>query len=289
MKGKIIKYIIPSVTFAAGIVLAATGLSMGAKKDYINKLNLTNIESVVPSDSVAGININVSFADLEITASNDAEDFEIRAENISRNYLKYSTSGNVFNLDYSTNKWYDISAIPFISGQTGKIHITVPAEVSIKDIQIKTGIGKSDISYLSAEKIYIDCGWGDNNLKAINAEQIEINTGAGDTSGEHIISESLSIDSGSGKTTISNLQTENAKIVTGAGDTKLSGIINGDSSIKCGMGDIDAELYGRLEDYSIYIPKGKAYINNTEFGGLTKGKYKMDITTGVGDVRINFR
>lgn len=289
MKKGIWKYVVPSLTLAAGIVIAAAGFSMGAKETYMEQLNLTNIDSVIPTEGVASLNIEVDYADFEITASNDVEGIELSTENISRDYLKYSTYNNILNLKYTVNKWYEISSVPMLAKKAGKIKITVPADISLQDIQIKSGIGTMTVNYLTAENIYIDCGLGQNSFSTLNAGYIEINGNAGDNYAENLTSEHISLSGKSGSSKLLNLQTEKAEFTGGTGDISLSGVIKGDSRIKCGMGDIKAEIFGSIDDYSLYIPKGDAEINGKKMTGQTDGNYYMDIVTGMGDVEINFR
>lgn len=289
MNKKIIKYIALSISLAVGIVTAFIGVSMGAADDYIRQLNLTNIDAIVPAHDVVSLNIDVDYADLEISASNDAKDFEISAENISRSYLKYSISNNILNLKYSFNKWYEVSSVPILLKKPGKIIITVPADTFLQDIQIKSGVSQTSINYLTADNIYIDCGMGNNLLNSINAEYIEINSGSGETSAENISSEKLCFSGGKGNTRIINFQTEKAEIRTGSGDVSILGGIKGDSVISCGMGDINAEFFGNIEDYLIKIPNGSAVVNGKEISETKDGKYKMDITTGMGDINISFK
>lgn len=289
MNKKIWKYLVPSFTLAAGIIIAAVGFSMGAKEAYTQQLNLTNIDSVIPTDGVASLNIEVGYADFEITASNDVDGIELSAENISRDYLKYSTYNNILNLKYSINKWYEISSVPILAKKDSKIKITVPADISLQDIQIKSGVGKMTVNYLSAENIYIDCGLGQNNFSTLNADYIEINGSAGDTYAENLTSDHIYVAGKSGNTNILNFQTKKAEFTGSTGDISFSGAINGGSSIKCGMGDIRAEVFGNVADYSLYITKGETEINGKKMTGLTKGKYDMNIVNGIGDVEINFR
>lgn len=289
MNKRIIKYLIPSLTLAAGIAIAAAGFSMGAKEAYTKQLNLTNIDSVIPTDGVASLNIDIGYADFEITASNDVEGIELSAENISRDYLKYSTYNNILNLKYSINKWYEISSVPTLAKKESKITITIPADISLQDIQIKSGIGAMTVNYLSAENIYIDCGLGQNSFSTLNADYIEIIGSAGDTYAENFTCEHISISGKGGNTNILNFNTKKAEFTGSTGDMSLSGTISGNSRIKCGMGDIRAEIFGNIDDYSIYIPKGEAEINGKTMTGQTEGKYNMDIINGIGDVEINFR
>lgn len=286
---RLFKYIIPATTLTIGILIAIIGFSLGAKNDYIEQLNLTNLESIILAEGVASLDINVDYADLEITASNDITDFEVSAENISRGYLSYSTTNNILNFKYTTNKWYEIISVPKLMENNGKIKIVVPAEISLQDIQIKSGMGKTTINYLTAENIYIDCGLGKSSINSINAEYVEINNGLGEACVESILSEKLTIAGGAGKINAFNINTEKAEMNIGTGNMNITGIINGDSSIKCGMGNIKAELFGKEKDYSIYVSKGKAKINGKNITEITEGKYNMDIIVGMGDVDINFK
>lgn len=99
---KKLKVIIPSAVLVVGIVLAVIGLAMGAKGDYVKSLELTDFEANVPSSGVFNLDINVSLADINIVCTNDVEEFNIKADNISKQFLDYSTTNNTFKLRYET-------------------------------------------------------------------------------------------------------------------------------------------------------------------------------------------
>lgn len=284
-----LKYAILSVTLASGIISAAAGFSMGAVDDYVKLLNLTDIESVVESYGVAGLNIDVDYADVEITASNEASDFEITASNISRGYLKYSVSNNIFSLKYSFNKWYEVSSVPILLKDAGKIKITVPAEMSLQDVQIKSGTNKVSVNYLKAENIYIDGGNRDNFYSSITADHIEIKSGSGNVNAQNLSSDTFIFCGGSGKADIMNFQTKQAEIQSKTGNISLSGSIKENSVFTSGWGDINADIFGNIKDYSVKLKKGKAVVNGSEVTHTGSGKNKMDISAGTGDVNISFK
>lgn len=289
MNKKLIKYAILTIIFIAGLVIASIGLSMGASEDYKKQLNITDIEAVVPAQDVLSLDINTDYSDLEIIASNDAEGFEISAENVSRSYLKYSVSNNILRLRYTFNKWYEISSVPFLLKETGKIKITVPAKIPLKDIQINSGIGATSVNYLTAENIYIDCGSEESRLGNVNAEYLEINSGSGKMSVENVTSDGFSFKGGKDTAEIKNFSVKNLEMISGKGNISASGSVNGNSFLKCSTGDIKAEIFGKKEDYLITVPKGRISVNGVEIIGTKKGKYKMEITKGMGDIDISFK
>ena len=286
---KFLKYLIPSITLAAGIAMTIAGFAMGAKSDYINQLNVTSINSEISTSGIAGVNIDISYAELEISASNDTKNIKIDSENVARNYLKYSVSNNVLTLKYSTNKWYEASAIPLLSKKKGKITITVPADKSFQDIQIKSRTGDLSLNYISAGNIYIDCGMGNNSLNTINADYVEINGSTGNITAENISTDEISIYGKSGDICITNLDTKTAVVSDKTGDISLSGKIKGKSRFNGGLGDIKVCIYGKPDDYSIYVPKGKIIVNGEKTTGTSKGKYTMDVSKKMGDIDISFK
>lgn len=288
MKRGIFRYIFPSVTLLAGIGIIITGINMGFKNDYINQLNLTTVEAVIPSSDVKSFKLDVNYTDIEISASNEVDDFEITAENIARDYLKYSTYNNVLNLEYSTNKWYEIISIPGLLENKSKIKITVPADMKLKDIQLENGMGNITVNYLTAENIYIDCGMGNNMINALNAESVKIRGGSGDMYSESITCNEIVFSGGSGDNSLIDIHTQKAKISNKSGEIKISGEIKGNSVISSGTGDITAEIYGDKDDYSLHVSDEDVIINGHKFSGTTKGKYNMNIYSGLGDIKINF-
>ncbi len=289
MKKGILKYIIPSVTLLTGVGIAIAGINMGAKQDYINQLNVTNVDSVVDASDVTSFNFNINYADIEISASNDVDDFEISAENIARNYLKYSISDNVLNLEYSNNKWYEIINVPRLLKSKSKITITVPAKVRLNDIQLKNTMGDISVNYITAENVYIDCGKGNSKINTMNADFIEIDNDFGNMDSESISCNEFSLLGGSGSNDLINFHAKQAKISTKTGKVSLSGKIDGDSKISAGMGDIIAEIYGDKKNYSIVSPDDEIILDGHKFTGTTKGKHKMHISTGLGDIKIDFK
>lgn len=285
-KTRLFKYIIPLFTLISGIIIVVIGIILGAKDEYIKQLNLTNIQSVVDSNGIAGLDINISYADVEIIASNNVSQIEINAKDVSRKYLSYYTSNSLFVLKYDFNKWHEMISVPGLIKQIGKIQIIIPADFSLMDIQIKVGVGNNSIKYLSAEKIYIDCGVGNNNIDCITSDYIEINNGLGNVSAENITSDKIVVSCGTGKTDINNFHSENSEFKVGMGEIKLNGIIEGKSSLECGVGNIIATLYGNENDYSFNLLGRKIKVNNRYISQNTEGKYNIDVKRGMGDIDI---
>lgn len=288
MNSKLLKYLIPSLTLAGGIALIITGYTMGFSENYKEQMNISDIQSVVESDSIMTLDIDTDYANVEIVASNDVEDIEINASGISRDFISYSSSNNIFALDYPVNKWYENITVPMMTKNPGSIKITVPADLPLKDVEIRTGGFTSTIKYLSSENMYIDGGRGTTVIDTVEADYTELNGGTGDLSATNISTEKFSLSGGFGDIKLTNLVTEKGEFETGSGDVQISGIIEKDSSFICGFGDVTAKIFRHISNYSVYTGDDEILLNGKEFSGTTKGENNMDITTGFGDVSITF-
>lgn len=288
MNSKLIKYLIPSLTLVGGIILIITGHTMGFSADFKAQLKLSDMRSVVKSDTITGLDIDTDFVNVEIIASNDVDNIEIDAKGISRDYLSYSSSNNLFALEYPVNKWYESITIPTMLKTPGTISIKIPADIKIRDIEIDTGNCTSHIKYLSTENLYIDSGRGTTVIDTVESKYTELNGGYGNVSATNITTEKFLLSGGSGDINICNLVTKKGDFSTGSGNVTISGIIEGNSVFSCGSGDVTAKIFRHISNYSVFTGEDEIMLNGKEFAGETKGEYNMDITTGFGDVSITF-
>ena len=283
---KKLKVIIPSAVLVVGIVLAVIGLAMGAKGDYVKSLELTDFEANVPSSGVFNLDINVSLADINIVCTNDVEEFNIKADNISKQFLDYSTTNNTFKLRYETKKWYQTTFIPGFLHKQGKINIYIPASLNFKDVQINSRYGSSELSYITAERIFIDCGTGSSNITNLTCDYVKIDNKGGGISCMNVDAAAADLTLRSGDTEFCNFVSESVKIENKFCDLTLSGIIKGNCSIVCSMGDVNATLYGNESDYNFNVLKGNVSVNNIENPQNKDGKYYFKTDCSMGE--INF-
>lgn len=286
---KKLKVIIPSAVLIIGIILAIVGIAMGAKENYIKSLNLTNFEANVSASGIFNLDINVSLADINIVCTNDIEEFNITAENISKQFLDYSTNNNTFTLKYETKKWYQTTYIPGFLHKQGKINIYIPASIGFKDIQIKSKYGDSKISYLTAEQIFVDCGLGNSNITNLTCNYTEIKNKRGDIKCMNIDADSADLKLKSGDAEFCNFVSESVKINNKFCDLTLSGVIKGNCGIKCSMGDINMTLYGNESDYNFKILNGEVIVNGDENPRSNGGEYDFKVDCSMGKVNFNIQ
>lgn len=283
---KKLKVIIPSAVLVIGIILAIVGLATGAKENYIKSLNLTNFEANISSSGVFNLDINVSLADLNIVSTNNIDEFNITAENISKQFLDYSINNNTFTLRYETKKWYQTTYIPGFLHKQGKINIYIPASIGFKDIQIKSKYGDSKISYLTAEQIFIDCGTGNGNITNLTCDYTEINNKSGDIKCVNIDADTADLKLKSGDAEFCNFVSESVKINNRFCDLTLSGVIKGNCDITCGMGNINMTLYGDESDYNFNVLNGEVIVNGDNDPQNHGGEYGFKVDCSMG--KVNF-
>ena len=282
---KKLKIIIPLIIIAIGAVLIIIGLSKGAVKDYNNKLELNEFEANVAAASIANLDIDVSIADVNIICTNDVTDFYIEAENITKDLIEYTTSNNTLKLIYNTKKWYETIFIPGYKKADGTINIYVPADISLKDVEITAKYGELNVSYLTADRVFIDCAEGDNHIKNLTCNYAEINNKGANLNGVNINAIEADLNLNSDAAVFSNFTTESL-ILKNDGDLKLSGMITGDSALQSDGGDAELTLYGYKSDYSFKIIDGDVTVNGKEPDTNDEARYYIE---AMGDMIIHIK
>ena len=282
---KKLKIIIPLIIIAIGAALIIVGLSKGAAKDYNNKLELNEFEANITASSIVNLDIDVSIADVNIICTNDVTDFHIEAENITKDLIEYTTSNNTLKLIYNTKKWYETIFIPGYKKADGTINIYVPADISLKDVEITAKYGELNVSYLTADRVFIDCAEGDNHIKNLTCNHAEINNKGANLNGVNINAIEADLNLNSDTAVFSNFTTESL-ILKNNGDLKLSGVITGDSSLKSDSGDAELTLYGDKSDYSFKVIDGDVTVNGKEPDTNDEAQYYIE---AMGDMIIHIK
>lgn len=281
--------IIPLIALLLGIVIAISGLVMGAVKDYKANMNLRDFESYVETMGIMNFDISVDIADIVVTCKNDIDEIHIIAEGISKDYLQYSTSNNTFKLTYEVPKWYHAIYIPGYLKNMGKICINIPADMTLHDIQLKGGYGVSDLSYITAEKIYFDCGTGNGFIKDFNCQYTEINSSGGKLNTVNINADNADLNLNSGEAELLNFVTDSLIMNNKRCNVNLSGLINGSSSVKTGSGNVNMTIYGDKKNFSFNTVNGDVIVNDEKNPENTKGKFDFIVECGSGDINIDFK
>ncbi len=282
---KKLKIIIPLIIIAIGAALIIVGLSKGAAKDYNNKLELNEFEANITASSIVNLDIDVSIADVNIICTNDVTDFYIEAENITKDLIEYITSNNTLKLIYNTKKWYETIFIPGYKKADGTINIYVPADISLKDVEITAKYAELNVSYLTADRVFIDCAEGDNHIKNLTCSHAEINNKGANLNGVNINAIEADLNLNSDTAVFSNFTTESL-ILKNNGDLKLSGMITGDSALQSDGGDAELTLYGDKSDYSFKVIDGDVTVNGKEPDTNDEAQYYIE---AMGDMIIHIK
>lgn len=260
---KKMKFIIPSSVAVIGLILVVIGLLKGAVKDYNSKLELQDFEAAVSKGSIYNIDIDSDLASINVICTNEVNEFRVSATDITKDFIEYSTTNNTLTLRYDTKKWYQSIFIPGYKEANGVINLYIPADMTLKDVEIKSEYGGVNVSYLTSERAFIDCGKGDNHIKNLTCNYAEINNNGNNLNGVNIKTDDADLNLKSDTAVFSNF-TSNSLIVNNDGDLKLSGIIKGDSSIKSDGGDVYITLYGKKSDYGFNVIDGDVTVNEKD-------------------------
>ena len=277
---KKLKFIIPGIVILVGIILIIVGFSKGASSDYKKSLNLKDFEAKISSGSIFNIDVDVSIAHLNVISSNEVNDFEIVAEDVTKEFIDYSTTNNTLKLRYNTKKWYQAIFVPGYRDNLGTINLYIPADISLKDVEISAEHGELNVNYLTAERVFIDCGKESNYIKNLTCYYSEINNNGGNLNGINIDSKESDLNLISDTAVLSNFTSESL-ILKNDGDLNLSGTINGDSSIKSESGDVYIDLFGFKSDYNFKVIDGDVTVNDKQDFDNKDAKYTFEI---LGDV-----
>lgn len=282
---KKLRIIIPCSIIAVGIILIVTGLIKGAAKDYVSTLELNEFEANISSAGIYNIDIDVELANLNIVSTNDVKDFKIEADNITKDLIEYTTSNNTLKLLYNTKKWYSTIFIPAYNNANGTIDIYVPADISLKDVEITATYGELGVNYLTADRVTINCASGDNHIKNLNCNYAEINNSGANLNGVNINATEIDLNLDSDKAVFSNFTTQSL-VLKNKGDLILSGMITGDSTLKSDSGDVEITLYGDKSDYSFKSVDGNATVNGKQPELKKDAEYYIET---LGDMELKIK
>ncbi|MBQ8434533.1 MAG: DUF4097 family beta strand repeat protein, partial [Oscillospiraceae bacterium] len=215
----------------------------------------------------------------------DVSDFSIVADDVTKDFIEYTTTNNTLKLRYETQKWYQTIFLPGYRKNIGTINIYVPAVLNLKDVEIKSGYGEMNISYLTAERIFIECNGEDNHIKNLTCQYAEINNNGGNVNGMNINAANADLNLISDTAVFSNFTTQSL-VLNNDGDLKLSGMITGGSTFKSDGGDVNITLYGNKSDYSFTAIEGDVNVNGKEAVPDDKAQYLFEI---IGDIEFDIK
>ncbi len=138
----------------------------------------------------------------------------------------------------------------------------------------------------------LEAGAGSIKVEKITINNLELELGAGKADIEElIVLKNTDISGGTGQINLLNSQLNNLDIELGMGELNLSGQILGNSQIECGVGNSNITLFGTEKDYKLNISTGIGNIklNNKSLSTETiygTGDNKISLSGGIGNISI---
>lgn len=243
--------------------------------------------------------------ELSIEAVDVTEDYEIRQNNGRFSIVQDRP-------EIKIGFWFDD-----ISEQE-KVVVTIPAELSMEKIEIKSGSGEVTVKDLmtenrimlenlsidsgsgrvilenvDADRLYVDSGSGMVTLAGARLSETEINSGSGGVAIDASALGKLLLNTGSGGVHMDNVEARDAEVDTGSGRVSYVGVLTGTCEFETGSGTLTLRLDGKEEDYKVKAECGSGTfringkkVDDGSYGMNVKGEILID--SGSGSVNVEF-
>lgn len=222
-------------------------------------------ETYAVNDNVSEIKIDVGYAALTVTIS-DAFYVESNIDDIT-----VKVNGDCLKIDDNSDIGNSV-----VNVDAGAINVYIPSDYSFETVDIDTGAGNVNIDSLTTSELELDIGAGDVDIKNV--------TTLNDTE----------ISGGTGDLTVTDCKFASSELSMGVGKFSFSGELIGRSTVDMGVGEADITLLGSKDSYTLSVSKGIGAaivdgqsINVSEVFG--NGKNEIDISGGIGDVKVVFK
>ncbi|MDO4283455.1 MAG: DUF4097 family beta strand repeat-containing protein [Clostridia bacterium] len=242
---------------ALGIVFGISDIYSNAKRVDIQKeFSINNINDIMISSNISDIQI-LKGDSLRVEATNVNENITLKSEG-DKLVIKENDKNNFF----QTN-------------EKSEIKVYIPERLYIERFELDSGVGKTYIEYLKADKVSLDLGVGNIVIDMIESNQTKVNAGVGN----------IEINGGI---------MGDSDFDLGVGNTNISAVLQEKSKIECGVGDVDIHLLRVADGYQIDVEKGMGSIKlngenikeNTKYGD---GMNKVSIEAGMGNIDIDVK
>lgn len=220
-------------------------------------------------EAFAEIDVDVSIANVMVTAGEDYTLFIDSNTTLGGYSLKWEVKNGVLKIRDSgaadhveINNWDDFKNMFGVNASAMDVTITVPDGVRLEKLKAKTGLGDVFLSGLDVEKkLEAETGMGDVECYDVEAwDEVDLETGMGD--------------------------------VTLGVDEPYNG---SEYDLKTGMGTIEAQLNALEKDWDYEAKTGMGTVTlngdsrGTKLERKSKGGYKLEAETGMGDINLYFQ
>lgn len=220
----------------------------------------------------------------------DRKSEEIILEQFSKMDLEIAASNIVIKSEGNTYKveTYQVPETTKIENKNGTLEIKDTKKFTVmQECQITIYI-PADVTLKELE---LDIGAGIVEMENINSNKIDFSFGAGSVNIKKLVSTNAEIECGAGQVIIEEADLTNTKLDTGVGKLIYKGYMKGNSRVNCGVGEVNLNFEGGSEAYSIDAEKGigDIKINGNKITNETitgNGENKVSINGGIGSINI---
>lgn len=205
--------------------------------------------SSIRGEQFSGVDIEAGLADVTILTG---EDYAVELAWDSDG--SYSLSGTVRNgvLNVTSSQ----KRLGGTSDHSASVMITVPAGVTLREIDVEVGLGDVSLDSVSANDVSCETGLGDVWLWNVTAGEASASTGTGDISWEGALSRETELETGLGDIWVyaaGPADRWSYELNSGLGQVEVDGVILGSSAkqrggsageleASSGMGDVTVEF-----------------------------------------------
>lgn len=188
----------------------------------------------------------------------------------------------------------DFSIIIFdFSWHKSVLTVTVPTEIDIEKICVRSGSDRLYIEEISTKNLTVKSSSGRVHMEEVSLGEFHLDSGSGRV---EIVDSALGetdIQSGSGRVEFRNVSGNNATIRSGSGRVEFTGRLLGNTKIDSGSGRVSLKLQGNKEDYRIRVNSGSGnfYLDGKKYNDLETGVNKegdIYIVSGSGRFCLDF-
>lgn len=185
------------------------------------------------------------------------------------------------------------------NAMTAKVHLYLPKDIYLNDVDIMFGAGILDAGALRAHEMQVEAGASVCSIDELVSDgSAEINVGAGQIRISSFEANEANLNIGAGELYIEGAKiTGETDIDIGMGNAEVSGLIAGDLNADIGMGSLTLVLTDSEQDhnYKIDCAMGNVRVGRNSYTGLSDEKTinngsssTYDIECSMGNVNVSF-
>ncbi len=270
--------------------------------------------------SVDSVTINVSFADVIVTLSQD-EDIHLSYDNTEVTYFDLKNDKSSINLQQHQRSHIELFGfqsdctvkLSVPSGFKGSLELnSASGDIELNDITANDGIELNSVSGsikaigCASDELEAGTTSGDIELSAAvtsdieassvsgrisvldieNETSLDLSSASGDLKLQSVNARELNGETISGSIELDSLKGTKAKLHTTSGDVRLNSADYTELLFDSISGTISGSVVGSADDYSVFVETVSG--TNSLSGHRGRGERTLDLSSTSGDFKINF-